>query len=103
MTTIAAATVGASALLGGDFLGALGELAVGEDSSETADPSGLIFVASTTSMSAGDRVGVILDEGSTFLSIIAEVIALYSALYLTRPLPGPASVGNLVTDYSVIL
>lgn len=85
-------------------MGALGEFALGQNSetdfAHNAAGSTMITVESTSSMSAFDRLGILLSSGDLFMTHIFSIPSP-TTLILTEPLPGAAAVGNLITDYSV--
>lgn len=87
-------------------MGPLGAFALGQaeddlgDQEESNAAGALsITVESTLRMMAGDRIGVYLDSGDLFMTIIAYVTGT-TTLQMTDPLPGPVSAGNRVINYT---
>ena len=87
-------------------MGALGQFAIGQAEDDRGDQeesnvagSLSITVTSTTRMSNGDRIGVLLDSGDLFLTEI-EYVTSTSTVQMTQALPGSVSVGNKVIDYT---
>lgn len=60
-----------------------------------------ISVASSTRFLAADHIGILLDGGDLFRVVIQSVPSTTSLL-ITNPLPGVISIGNAVTNYSVV-
>lgn len=86
-------------------MGALGEFALGqaeETSSVTFSNtagSPYIRVESTSGMTVADNIGIQLDDGNIFLTQILLILDS-ETLQVASSLPGPAAVGNLVTDFT---
>ncbi len=87
-------------------MGPLGAFALGQtddagtnEIESNAAGSISITVDSTSGMSNHDRIGVMLDSGDLFLTSIAYITGA-STLQMARALPGAASVGNRVFDYT---
>lgn len=86
-------------------MGALGQFAVGQAdegafAADNAAGADSISVASVAGMSVGDRISVMLDSNNTFLTKIKSIESDTDTLILTGLLPGNASVGNVVVDFT---
>ena len=64
-----------------------------------------LTILSSVRMVIGDRISVLLDEGynnaGNLITTIVHILGPNS-IALAVPLPGPASIGNVVTDWSAV-
>lgn len=72
----------------------------GELSADAAPQAFVLELQSTAGMSAGDEIGVMLDSGSFWNTVILGIID-GTTLLIGPPLPTNASSGNSVVDYRV--
>jgi hypothetical protein len=64
-----------------------------------------LTILSSVRMVIGDRISVLLDEGYANAGNLITTISGISgpnSITLAVPLPGPASIGNVVTDWSAV-
>ena len=57
-----------------------------------------LTLGSIAGLTAGDKVGVMLDNGVVFKTTISGN-PISTGVNITNPLPGPAALGNLMVDY----
>jgi hypothetical protein len=61
----------------------------------------VLSVVSSARFALNDRIAVPLDGGTLFYATVSDV-SIETAIGITVPMPGKASSGNVVTDYSAV-